>query len=177
MTKKLSKKAETLVAGLFSADQEKVVSTLEKIPHEGEAALIIPLLKTYREWYADETIRTAISKIMMELKTEAAIPALIAALNEPEFEADRAFIISVFWNAGLFPVDDVNVLVRHAILGDYLVTLEALTVIENIESKIPQETVQESILDIEEYLDDHPEEQHSELLVELKQVLTSLYNL
>jgi hypothetical protein len=176
MTNESNKKNASLIAELFSTDPAKVGAALEKIPEKGDSSVIVPLLKTYRAWEHEEEIRKQIAKILFELKTEAAIPELIAALDDPDFEEHRAFLISVFWNAGIFPVAHIDVLVRHAIKGDYMVALEVLTVVENIDTKMDPEMLQNAMFDIDEYIEMYPDDAHIELLEELNQILSSHYN-
>lgn len=176
MTNQNTKKGTALIAELFSTDPAKVMSALEKIPEKGDHTMVVPLLKTYRVWENEDEIRKQIAKIMYELKTETAIPELIAALDDPDFEDYRAFLISIFWNAGIFPVTHIDVLVRHAIKGDYMVALEVLTVVENIEAKMEPEMLQDAMFDIDEHIEMYPDDAHIELLEELKQILTSHYN-
>jgi len=176
MEKKISKKREALLANLFSAKADKVRNAIAKIPDEGDPSLIFPMLRSYHGWEQEEDIRTGIAQILMQLKTESAIPVLLRALEEPEFESDRAFIISIFWNAGLFPVEHIDFLVRQAIIGDFMVALEVLTVIENIESGIDQTMAQEAMLDIDEYLEENPEAVQAELLRQIKQFLHTYLN-
>ena len=165
-----------LTKKLFSTRIEEVQAALKQIPDKGNATLILPLLRTYKAWPAEPLILDPITKILSELKTESAIPELIKALEDPDFDEERAMIISIFWNAGLFPINDVDVLVRHAIRGDYMVTLEALTVIENIESELDKDQLQNALFDVDDYLELNPEVPHAELLEELKQVLSTHYN-
>lgn len=176
MTKTNSKRADTLLTDLFSTKSDTVRKALEKVPSQGNAQMIIPLLKTYNSWSNEEDIQNKIAHILGELKTESAIPELIEALEDPEFDAERALIVSTFWHAGLYPISDIDVLVRHAIRGDFFVTLEVLTVIENIEAQIDTQLLQDAIFDIDEFLDEHPDEPHSELLNQLKEVITKFYN-
>jgi HEAT repeat protein len=178
MTEKTTDKKiiPVLTKKLFSTKIEEVQEALKKIPDQGNATLVLPLLRTYKAWPQEPLVLDSIAKILSELKTESAIPELITALEDPDFDEERAMIISIFWNAGLFPVDDIDVLVRHAIRGDYMVTLEVLTVIENIESELDKEQLQNALFDVEDYMEMNPEEPHTELLGELKQVLTTHYN-
>lgn len=176
MTKDTSKKSQLLIEDLFSTKRDTVKAALIKIPTQGNSAMIIPLLKTYISWESDEDIQSGIAKILAQLKTESAVPELVEALDDPEFDSIRALILSSFWHSGIYPINDLNVLVRHAIRGDFFVTLEAITVIENIEAPMDIEMIQDAIFDIDDFLDEHPEEMHSELLVQLKKVLTLFYN-
>ena len=176
MTKNISKKSQELIEDLFSTKRDTVKATLIKIPAQGNSAMIIPLLKTYVSWESDADIQHTIATILGELKTESAVPELIEALEDPEFDAIRALILSAFWHSGIYPINDLGVIVRHAIRGDYFVTLEAITVIENIEAPMDVEMIQDAIFDIDDFLEEHPDELHSELLAQIKNILTTLYN-
>ncbi len=175
-TKPNTKKQDQILEGLFSTERAKVSAALGEIAVKGNEKMVIPLLKTFVAWDHHSEISEEISKILLQLKTEKAIPELIAALDDPEFDAQRAFIISIFWNSGLFPVDDIDVLLKHALRGGFQVTLEALTVVENLETAPDSELIQETIFDIDDFIDQYPEAPHTELLKELKQVLNQFYN-
>lgn len=175
--KEKSKKKEALLTDLFSTRVDTVRGALEKIPAQGDSRMVIPLLKTYMAWEKDPLIQEKIASILGQLKTESAIPELIEALEDPQFDPIRALILSVFWHAGIYPISDFDVLVAHAIRGDFMVTLEVLTVIENIETALDHELLQDALFDIDDFLDMHPQAPHAELLNELKQVLTAHQNL
>lgn len=171
-----TKKSEALVTDLFSTKIETVRAALDKVPSQGNARMVIPLLKTYKSWDHEPEIQEKIAVILGQIKSESAIPELVEALEDPDFDNERALILSSFWHAGLFPINDVDVLVRHAIKGDFFVTLEALTVIENIDAPLDTEMLQGAIFDIDEFLDENPEAPHAELLNQLKEVITTFYN-
>ncbi len=48
MTQTNSKRTDTLLADLFSAKADTVRAALEKVPSQGNARMVIPLLKTYK---------------------------------------------------------------------------------------------------------------------------------
>lgn len=173
MSSAKSKVVEKIISDLFSSDAKVVDAALKKVPTKGNARVVIPLLRAYKAWEQEPEIRSEIEKILKQLKAEDAIPQLIEALEDSEFDQERAFIISLFWNAGLFPVDNVDTLVKHAVRGDFMVTLEVLTVVENMESKLDQSMVQNANDDITDFLDSNQNAPHGELLIELQQVLTS----
>ena len=172
-----SKKVEAVVSLLHSTKSAEVISALKKIPEQGNATLIKPLLRTYLAWPNDPDIQARTQKILGELKTQSAVPELISALGEEEFETVRALIISVFWHAGIYPTDELDVLIQNAIKGDYMVAMEVLTVVENSDVFTDPDLVQQYMLDIDEYLDSNPEADHASILEQLKDVLKSQYNL
>lgn len=168
-----TKAVEKIISDLFSSDAKVVDAALKKVPSKGDASMVIPLLRAYKAWEQEPEIKSEIEKILKELKAEDAIPELIEALNDSEFDQERAFIISVFWNSGLFPLTEVHTLVKQAIRGDFMVTLEVLTVIENIESKLDESMVESANDDINDFLDSNQNAPHGELLIELQQVLSN----
>jgi hypothetical protein len=58
-----------------------------------------------------------------------------------------------------------------------MVAVEVVTVIENSDELTDSDLVQESMLDIEEFLDENPEAPHASVLEQLKAILKSQYNL
>jgi hypothetical protein len=172
-----NKKVEALVSQLHSTKSAEVIGALKKIPEQGNATLIKPLLRTYLAWPDESEIASRIEKILGELKTQEAVPELISALDSEEFDSLRALIISTFWHAGIYPSDELDVLIRNAIKGDFMVTMEVLTVVENSDVFTDPDLVQQYMLDIDEFLDEHPDAAHAKVLDQLKSVLKSQYNL
>lgn len=170
------KKIQELIQDLFSTKKETVKAALIKTPLQGNSSFIIPLLKTYLAWSDDESIQDDIAKILGELKTESVIPELVTALEDPEFDSIRGLILWSFWNSGLYPTEDLDVIVKHAIRGDFLVTLEALTIIDNMEPPTNTEIIQDAIFDIDDFIEEHPDAEQVQLLQEIKEILTTLYN-
>ncbi len=164
------------MAELFDTSPQKVTAALESMPEQGSADFILPLLKTYLAWEGDADIRQRIVTILYELKTAAAIPELLKALRMPEFAHEQAFILSIFWNAGIIPVE-LGELVRVAVKGDYMTAFEALTVIEQMEDNADAGMAQDAVYDIEEHLDENPDAENVEILQQMRMLLIQYANL
>jgi HEAT repeat protein len=175
-TEKIKKKDEAMLAGLFSTKADEVLAALNDIHERGNVNMIEPLLKTIIDWPGDAAIERKAKTILGELKTEAAIEVLIQALDNDVYVSQKAFILSIFWHAGLYPVDHVDTLVRHAIKGDFYVALESLTILENMDSEIDPDVLQHALIDIDEFLDQHPDAEHNGIIKSLKQLLTEKQN-
>ncbi len=172
-----NKRVEALMSLLHSTKTNEVIGALQKIPEQGNASLIKPLLRTYLAWPDEADIRARIEKILGELKTQDAVPELISALEDQEFDELRAMIISVFWHAGIYPTDELDVLISSAIKGDFMVAVEVVTVVENSDVFTDPDLIQQYMLDIDEFLDEHPDAPHASVLDQLKTVLKGQYNL
>lgn len=176
MTSASLKKQKALLADLFSAKKETVMAALKKIPEEGTPEFIIPLLRTFKAWPHSTEVRAKVTFILYHLKTPEAVPELMKALDEPDLQEEKAFILSVFWNSGHIPTD-ISVLVGHALRGGYMVALEVMTLLEQMEDTADAEEAREASLDVQEYLDEHPNIEHGPMLAELNRTLIKLSNL
>ncbi len=175
-TDKIKKKDVAMLARLFSTKADDVLKALNDIHERGNVQMIEPLLKTIIDWPGDATIERKAKTILGELKSEAAIPVLIQALENPVYQSQKAFILSIFWNAGLYPVDHVETFVKLAIKGDFHVALESLTILENMDSDFDADIVQHALIDIDEFLDQYPHAEHNAIIKSLKQLLTEKQN-
>jgi hypothetical protein len=164
------------MTGLFATEVDKVFAALQEIPEKGNASFVLPLLKTYKAWETDEGIRAKIGTILYELKTPEAIPELMKALELPELQKEKAFILSIFWNAGLIPTE-LDILVRQALKGDFMVAFEVFTIAEQMVDTVDAEMARDAVFDIEDYLDEHPDADHVEVLQQLRILLIDYSNI
>lgn len=164
------------MSDLFSTKEDKVMAALEKIPEEGTPEFVIPLLRTFKAWPQSTAVRAKVTFILYHLKSPEVMPELMKALEEPDLEGQKAFILSVFWNSGHIP-SDIAVLVRHALKGGYMTALEVMTLLEQMEDTADAEEAREASLDVQEYLDEHPNAEHSQMLAEMNRTLIKLSNL
>jgi hypothetical protein len=61
---------------------------------------------------------------------------LLEAVAQPEFKSFRAPLIAACWESGIDFTEFFEFFLHLALVSDYAVTLEAITVIENMEGKI-----------------------------------------
>ena len=164
-----------LIENLYAPRRETVLAALADTAGAGDERLVIPLLKVYADWQ-DEAVRTKIREVLYQLKTEKALPELVKALNMPELYGQHELILASMWNSGFFPQEDLKDIVRAAIQGDYMVTLEALTVVENMVGPFEADELADVIADVQEYLDDAAPSGKTELLQNLQMILTDFQN-
>ncbi len=71
------------------------------------------------------------------------------AIDEAETNEDKARLLSVCWESGLDFANDFMYFVRYALDDDFIVSMEAFTVAENIE-ELKEEQLTEAILFIDQ---------------------------
>ena len=158
----------------FKSDDSKIVlEAIKKNRKEGNSVSFKALLELLRD--TDEpTVEAAIIEFLYDLKDEESIPVLIDAIQDEEFLFYQSFLVAAFWQSAIDGSDYINVFVKAAIKGDYMTSLEALTVIENFDSAFPQDELVELESDLIEAADEIEDEDKKVLLVSMADVVRNL---
>ncbi len=123
---------DQVFAQLLSAEDQKVLDALVIVEQQGDARAIRPLLHALAG-SSDQQVRQRITNMLYQVKVSAAVPELVAALDEDGLRSVRRTVLSTFWNAGLDVKDHLEILIGCAIEGDAEECFECLTVIEHQE--------------------------------------------
>jgi hypothetical protein len=154
---------------LHSPKEADQIKALEIFRIKGDFVVIEPIVRVLNSKPSTE-LEDKIVNFLFDLTDSKAIPGIIDAIDNPDFRDLRAFLISIFWQSKLEPTDHIEFLVKHACYGSYHECLEVLTVIENIDSPINEQTIQFSLAEIDAALEKSDQEK-VKLLVSLKQIL------
>ena len=153
--------------------QRQVLAALKKSRKEGNAIIFEGILNTLKE--TDEpTVESEIIAFLFDLKDESAIPALINALNNEDMQYYWSFLVATFWQSAIDGSGHLDVFVKKAIEGDYMTSLEALTVIENFDSSFDQQLLQECTTDLNIAAQEEEDEDKKALLISLTEVVQKL---
>jgi HEAT repeat protein len=163
-------KVDTLISELKMSDDLLVLKAIKKIRKSGSEKLIQPLVELLHDTDSD-TVKQEIIQLFYDLKDSKSIPVLLDALDSEKGIPNRAILMSVFWQAGMNPSEEVDVFVRIAIEGDYMQALEALTVIENLEGPFKEETILESLLNLKSYFSNEKDDPKRPLILTIAEIL------
>lgn len=133
------------------------------------AAMLDLLAKT-----DEPEVEEAIISFLFDLKDNESVPTLIEALQKDELEYYRSFLVATFWQAAIDGSDHLDLFVKLAIEGDYMVCLEALTVIENFDAAYSEHELLDYENDINEAVEKEGNKDKKELLVSLGDVVRNL---
>lgn len=166
-------KLKTLTSQLSSGDEKTTLKVLKQI-RTGGNELLIPVLVEVLADTTSEKVQTEVLQVLFDLKNSKATPLLIEALDTDKGKANRAMLVSVFWQANLQPADHIDKFVEIAIEGDYMETLECLTVIENLDGPFEEEPVMESLLKLKSYFSGDKDEQKHPLLESILEIVQKI---
>ncbi len=157
---------KTIIKDLEASDVRTVLDAIKRNRKDGNGtsfeAMLQLLLKT-----DEPDVEAAIVQFLFDLKDEESIGPLISAIQNKDFEYYHSFLVATFWQSALDGSSYLEVFVKAAIKGDYMVCLEALTVIENFDSSYNEQ-------DLLEYEDEIKEAEEKESQKEKKDLLRSL---
>jgi len=168
-----SKTVKTILEDLKASDSKIVQNAIDKSRKDGNAKTFKAMLDVLKD--TDEpNVEAKIIEFLFDLKDEDSIEILIDAIQDEEMVYYQNFLVSAFWQSAIDGSDHLNLFVKTAISGEYLTTLEALTVIENFDRAYPQSELLELEADILEASEKELNEDKKALLVSLGDVVRNL---
>ncbi len=168
-----SSKIEKLTAKLRSNSEDTVIDTLDLIREEGNAKILPAVLELLADTDNPE-IEAGIIQLLFDLQDEEAVPYLVTALKNQRMKYYYSFLISAFWQSALDGSDHLTLFVTKAVKGDYMVCLEALTVIENFDTTFENEEVQHCASLLMEAVEREKAGEKKELLKSMLEVVEQL---
>ena len=156
-----------------SKDATAVLEAIKKNRKEGNAASFKALLELLRD--TDEpTVEAAIIEFLYDLKDEESIPVLLEAIQDEEYTFYQSFLVATFWQSAIVGSPYLDLFVKTAIRGDYMTSLEALTVIENFDSAYAHYELLDLESDINEAVEEEESEDKKVLLISMADVVRNL---
>jgi hypothetical protein len=130
---------------------------------------MIPTLLEAWDSGLNEKNEEELRELLIGLKDSSAVEPLMEAFRNSDDNVLRRKLMNVFWNSKLDFSEYLSDFVVFAIEGDFMDSLETLTVIENFEFNSPESTVLESQLLLKEFFgkDEAIEERKMQLLQDI----------
>lgn len=143
-------KVSQLLSDLQSKDEKKVASAIKSFHVHGDASVIDPLIAVWKSGLSEEN-ETAMTGLFEGLKDTSTIDPLMDAFRKEDDQFMRRKLVTAFWNSKLDFSPFLADFVLFAIEGDFLDAFEAITLIEQFETAIPESAIMESQLLLKEY--------------------------
>lgn len=143
-------KVSKLISDLQSKDELKVASAIKAFAVHGHASVIEPIIEEWRSGLSKEN-EVLVMDLFQSLKDTSVIEPLMAAFKNSANTHLRRKLATTFWNSKLDFSEYLADFVLFGIEGDFLDTLEVITLTENFESIAPEAAILESQLLLTEY--------------------------
>lgn len=143
-------KVVQLLQDVSSGIPAKVSTALDALQVYGDDSIIEPLIRSLDQ-QSDEKSIAEITEFLSSLKSSSAVTAVMQALHNPEYVHQRVRILSTIWNSPLDYSDYLSEFIALAVKEDFMVTLECLTILENLEGPFEEKSILESQLLLKDY--------------------------
>ena len=153
---------------LSSSNDSVITKALTKTRAKGNEQLIDPLIELYTKT-ENQKIKAEIKSIFSELKNKDILDFLLPQLSEGYNEVKELILFSI-WSSGIDMTDHIPELIEASCSGDYMVILEALTVLENLEGPFNEDDLFQANTLLQQYLYESEDSKEKELI-------KSMYNI
>ena len=147
---------------LSSSDDSVIDKALTKTRAKGNEQLIEPLIDLYINT-ENHKIKEEIKSIFSELKNKNILDFLLPQLNKGSNEVKELILFSI-WSSGIDMTDHIPELIEASCSGDYMVILEALTVLENLEGPFNEDDLFQANTLLQQYLYESEDSKEKELI-------------
>lgn len=148
--KQVSLKIAKLLADVQSGVPAKVTSALDALQVSGKDSIVEPLIRAIK-LQTDEKSIAEIIEFLSSLKSTSASKEVMACLRNPELADLKTQILSTIWNSPLDYSEYLAEFVSLAVKGDFLMILECLTILENLNGPFEESDILESQLLLKAY--------------------------
>lgn len=146
-------KVNQLLTDLRSGDDHKIGAAIKSFHVHGDRDVIAPLVEVWCSGLNEENSE-AMMELFQGLKDTSTIEPLMDAFRNDANKLIRRQLITAFWNSKLDFSAYLSDFVLFAIEGNFMDAFEAITLIEQFETMIPESAIMESQLLLKEYFGD-----------------------
>lgn len=169
---KEDKRYNNIIKELGSDDSNKQINAIKQLRKHGKPESIHNIITVLKDT-ENETVRASALNFLFDLKDVGAVDTLVDAIKNEPNTAIKAYLLSSIWQSGLDASNHLNFFIDQAIKNDYLVCLEALTIVENFDTSFNEDEVNNAKLDLNEAIEQDASEKRN-LLMSLLQVVDTL---
>ena len=154
----------------FSSSNDSVIKkALMKTKAKGNEQLIDPLIDLYSST-ENLKIKEEIKSIFSELKNKDILEFLLPQLNEGNNEVKELILFSI-WSSGIDMTDHIPELIEASCSGNYMVILEALTVLENLEGPFNEDDLFQANTLLQQQLYESEDSKEKELIKSMYEII------
>lgn len=147
---------------LSSSNDSVITKALTKTRAKGNEQLIDPLIELYTKT-ENQKIKEEIKNIFSELKNKDILEFLLPYLSEGSNEVKELILFSI-WSSGIDMTDHIPELIEASCSGNFMVILEALTVLENLEGPFNEDDLFQANTLLQQYLYESEDSKEKELI-------------
>jgi len=151
--KQHSQKIKQLLLDINSGSAPKISSALKSLQVNGDISVIRPVVEILKTKISHQT-EMEVLNFLGDLKVSKAADEMIAILKDDYFLDVRQKLLTTIWNCKIDYSYFIAEFVEIACEGDFMESLECLTILENLEGPFEEHHILECQLHLKEYMED-----------------------
>ena len=154
---------------LSSSNDSVIKKALIKTRDKGNEQLIEPLIDLYSST-ENLKIKEEIKSIFSELKNKDILEFLLPQLSKGSNDVKELILFSI-WSSGIDMTDHIPELIEASCSGNYMVILEALTVLENLEGPFNEDDLFQANTLLQQQLYESEDSKEKELIKSMYEIV------
>lgn len=172
--KKKDTKLKQILMDLATDDGKKISKAIKALEAHGDPSVIKPLCEKLLSGVSEKN-QKEILELFSSFKDSNVTAEMMDAIEEERYLPIRQLLLSTVWNTKVDFSDYIDEFVQIAVEGDFMETLDCLTIIENLEGPFMEENILEAQLHLKNYLESgDKDEQKAQLLSEIALLLKDI---
>ncbi|PWL27317.1 MAG: hypothetical protein DCO96_11255 [Fluviicola sp. XM-24bin1] len=173
--KKKDTKLKQILMDLATDDSKKISKAIKALEAHGDPSVIKPLSEKLLSGVSEKN-QKEILELFSSFKDSNVTAEMMDVIEDEHFLPIRQLLLSTIWNTKVDFSDYIDEFVQIAVDGDFMETLDCLTIIENLEGPFMEENILEAQLHLKNYLEQSgdKDEQKAQLLSEIALLLKDI---
>lgn len=169
MAEKKKAKLAEIIKEFKSNDPKKVTQALKSLEVHGDSSVLRVLCDRLLINDLNEKNHKEVLEFISSLKDSTVAVEMVEIINDDRYLPIRQTLLTTIWNMKVDFSSYIDDFVHIAVFGDFMETLDCLTIIENMEGPFMEEDILEAQLHLKRYLEGEGQQdkQKAQLLSEI----------
>jgi uncharacterized Zn finger protein len=143
-------KMKQLLMDVKSGKEAKISSAIKGLKVHGDQSVLAPLIDVWNKGISEKNEEELIS-FLNNLRFNESVYPIIDILRDSAYHKIHTPLLSTIWNSQIDYSEYLVDFVSMAVKGDFLMALECLTIIENLEGPFEEQQFFEAQIELSEY--------------------------
>lgn len=154
-------KIKSILNDINSGDEKKIIDGLKALKVNGDDNVILPIVEVWNKGVSP-TAEQEIITFIGDIKSTSSAQTIMDILLDEEYNEIHLPLLSTIWNSKVDYSEYIVDFVSLAVQYDFLVALECLTIIENMEGPFEEHHILDSEIILREFAENHQENESQE---------------
>lgn len=156
-----TEKIKLILKDINSGEEKKIIDGLKALKVNGDDNVILPIVDVWNKGVSPAAEQEIITFIG-DIKSTSSAQTIMDILLDEEYNEIHLPLLSTIWNSKVDYSEYIVDFVSLAVQYDFLVALECLTIIENMEGPFEEHHILDSEIILREFAENHQENETQE---------------